>query len=122
MEFREEAVEFLRATGKMNAEVARELGVNDTTPANWVKAETLSCCPRPAQIPLQSDLLTTIPPGPTITKTGSHIDSMAHTAAGRSSVMHRHPTLRVASRIVATLSVLLPSRCAAGPLIILHLG
>ena len=43
MEFREQAVELVRATGKTNAEVARDLGINDTTLAHSVKAETLGC-------------------------------------------------------------------------------
>ena len=38
-EFREQAAELVRATGKTNAEVARDLGINDTTLGNWVKAD-----------------------------------------------------------------------------------
>ena len=38
-EFREQAVELVRATGRPIAVVARELGVNDTTLGNWVKAD-----------------------------------------------------------------------------------
>ena len=38
-EFREQAVELVRATGKTIAQVAREIGVNDTTLGNWVKAD-----------------------------------------------------------------------------------
>ena len=38
-EFREQAVELVRATGRTNAEVARDLGINDTTLGNWVKAD-----------------------------------------------------------------------------------
>ncbi len=38
-EFREQAVELVRATGKTVAEVARDLQMNDTTLGNWVKAE-----------------------------------------------------------------------------------
>ena len=38
-EFREQAVELVRATGKPIAVVARELQVNDTTLGNWVKAD-----------------------------------------------------------------------------------
>jgi transposase len=38
-EFREQAVELVRATGKTIAEVARDLQINDTTLGNWVKAE-----------------------------------------------------------------------------------
>jgi transposase len=38
-EFREQAVELVRATGKTIAQVARELGINDTTLGNWIKAD-----------------------------------------------------------------------------------
>ena len=38
-EFREQAVELVRATGKSYAEVARDLSINDTTLSNWVKAD-----------------------------------------------------------------------------------
>ena len=38
-EFREQAVEMVRATGKTVAEVARDLQINDTTLGNWVKAD-----------------------------------------------------------------------------------
>ena len=38
-EFREQAVELVRATGKPIAQVARDLSINDTTLGNWVKAE-----------------------------------------------------------------------------------
>jgi transposase len=38
-EFREQAVELVRATGKTIAEVARDLQINDTTLDNWVKAD-----------------------------------------------------------------------------------
>jgi transposase len=38
-EFREQAVEMVRATGKTIAEVARDLQINDTTLGNWVKAD-----------------------------------------------------------------------------------
>jgi len=38
-EFREQAVELVRATGKPVAEVARDLSINDTTLGNWVKAD-----------------------------------------------------------------------------------
>ena len=38
-EFREQAVELVRATGKTIAEVARDLQINDTTLGNWVKAD-----------------------------------------------------------------------------------
>jgi len=37
-EFREQAVELVRATGKPVAHVARDLQINDTTLGNWVKA------------------------------------------------------------------------------------
>ena len=39
LEFREQAVELVRATGKTIAQVARDLSINDTTLANWVKAD-----------------------------------------------------------------------------------
>jgi len=35
-QFREQAVELVRATGKSFAEVARDLSINDTTLGNWV--------------------------------------------------------------------------------------
>ena len=38
-EFREQAVELVRATGKTIAEVARDLQINDTTLGNWVKGD-----------------------------------------------------------------------------------
>ena len=38
-EFREQAVELVRATGKTIAQVARELSMNDTTLGNWVHAD-----------------------------------------------------------------------------------
>jgi transposase len=38
-EFQEQVVELVRATGKMVAEVARDLQINDTTLGNWVKAD-----------------------------------------------------------------------------------
>jgi transposase len=38
-EFREQAVELVRATGKTIAEVARDLQINDTTLGYWVKAD-----------------------------------------------------------------------------------
>lgn len=38
-EFREQAVELVRATGKTVAAVARDLQINDTTLGNWVKAD-----------------------------------------------------------------------------------
>ncbi len=38
-EFREQAVELVKATGKTIAEVARDLQINDTTLGNWVKAD-----------------------------------------------------------------------------------
>jgi transposase len=38
-EFREQAVELVRATGKPVAQVARDLQINDTTLGNWVKAD-----------------------------------------------------------------------------------
>ena len=38
-EFREQAVELVRASGKTVAAVARDLGINDTTLGNWVKAD-----------------------------------------------------------------------------------
>jgi transposase len=38
-EFRQQAVELVAASGKTIAEVARDLGINDTTLGNWVKAD-----------------------------------------------------------------------------------
>ncbi len=38
-EFREQAVELVRASDKPLAHVARDLGINDTTLGNWVKAD-----------------------------------------------------------------------------------
>ena len=38
-EFREAAVELVRSSGRSIADVARELGVNDTTLGNWIAAE-----------------------------------------------------------------------------------
>ncbi|MEJ7744241.1 MAG: transposase [Nocardioidaceae bacterium] len=38
-EFREQAVELVRASDKTVAAVARDLGINDTTLGNWVKAD-----------------------------------------------------------------------------------
>jgi transposase-like protein len=38
-QFREQAVELVRVTGKTVAEVARDLQINDTILGNWVKAE-----------------------------------------------------------------------------------
>jgi transposase len=38
-EFREQAVELVRASGKTIAEVARDLSINDTTLGNWIKAD-----------------------------------------------------------------------------------
>ncbi|MDK3258695.1 transposase [Blastococcus capsensis] len=38
-EFREQAVELVKATGKTVAEVARDLQMNDTRLGNWVKAD-----------------------------------------------------------------------------------
>jgi transposase len=38
-EFREQAVELVRATGKSVAQVARDLSINDATLGNWVKAD-----------------------------------------------------------------------------------
>jgi transposase len=38
-EFREQAVELVKASDKTVAEVARDLGINDTTLGNWVKAD-----------------------------------------------------------------------------------
>ncbi len=38
-EFREQAVELVRATGTPIAQVARDLSINDTTLGNWVKAD-----------------------------------------------------------------------------------
>ena len=38
-EFREQAVELVRASDETVAAVARDLGINDTTLGNWVKAD-----------------------------------------------------------------------------------
>ena len=38
-EFREQAVELVKASDKTVAEVARDLGINDTTLGNWVRAD-----------------------------------------------------------------------------------
>ena len=38
-EFREQAVELVKASDKTVAEIARDLGINDTTLGNWVKAD-----------------------------------------------------------------------------------
>lgn len=38
-EYREQAVELVRSSDKPLAHVARELGINDTTLGNWVKAD-----------------------------------------------------------------------------------
>src|SRR3954447_11650602 len=38
-EFRQQAVELVAASDKTIAEVARDLGINDTTLGNWVKAD-----------------------------------------------------------------------------------
>ncbi len=38
-EFREQAVELVRASDKTVAAVARDLGINNTTLGNWVKAD-----------------------------------------------------------------------------------
>ena len=38
-EFREQAVELVKASEKTVAEVARDLGINDTTLGNWVRAD-----------------------------------------------------------------------------------
>src|SRR3954451_19888455 len=37
-EFREQAVELVKASDKTVAEVARDLGINDSTLGNWVRA------------------------------------------------------------------------------------
>ena len=37
--FREQAVELVKASDKTIAEVARDLGINDTTLGNWVRAD-----------------------------------------------------------------------------------
>jgi transposase len=38
-EFRQQAVELVKASDKTIAEVARDLGINDTTLGNWVRAD-----------------------------------------------------------------------------------
>lgn len=38
-EFREQAVELVKVSGKTVAEIARDLKINDTTLGNWTKAD-----------------------------------------------------------------------------------
>ncbi|GDY32637.1 transposase [Gandjariella thermophila] len=40
-EFKRDAVELVRTSGKSIAEVARELGIYDSTLGNWVKADRI---------------------------------------------------------------------------------
>ena len=40
-EFRREAVELVRSSGRSRAEVARSLGISDNTLRNWVNAEAV---------------------------------------------------------------------------------
>ncbi len=40
-EFKREAVELVRTSGRPRAEIARSLGVSDTALANWVRADEL---------------------------------------------------------------------------------
>jgi transposase len=40
-EFKRDAVELVRATGKPIAEVARELGIYDSTLGNWVRQDRI---------------------------------------------------------------------------------
>lgn len=42
VEFRREAIELVRSSGRTRAEVARSLGVSDTALANWVRADELA--------------------------------------------------------------------------------
>ena len=41
VEFRREAMELVKTSGRSRAEVARSLGVSDTPLANWVRADEL---------------------------------------------------------------------------------
>ena len=41
-EFRREAIELVRTSGRSRAEIARSLGVSDTALANWVRADELA--------------------------------------------------------------------------------
>lgn len=46
VEFREQAVELVKASDKPLAHVARDLGINDTTLGNWVRPTRRSvACP-----------------------------------------------------------------------------
>lgn len=47
-EFREQAVELVKATGKTVAEVARDLQINDTTLGNWSRTTVPSGANRTA--------------------------------------------------------------------------
>jgi transposase len=38
-EFRREAIELVRSSGRARAEVARSLGISDNTLANWLRAD-----------------------------------------------------------------------------------
>jgi transposase len=40
-EFRREAIELVKTSGRSRAEIARSLGVSDTALANWVRADAL---------------------------------------------------------------------------------
>jgi len=48
-EFREQAVELVKASGRTVAQVVRDLSLNDTTLGNWVKADRAerACRTRP---------------------------------------------------------------------------
>jgi transposase len=39
-EFRREAIELVRSSGRSRVEIARSLGVSDSTLANWMNADT----------------------------------------------------------------------------------
>jgi transposase-like protein len=40
-EFKRDAVELVRTTGRPIAEIARELGIYDSTPGNWMRQDRI---------------------------------------------------------------------------------
>src|SRR4051794_34942190 len=56
-EFRQQAVELVRSSGTTILEVARDLGINDTTLGNWVRADRAERGEAGAggQVPLDAD-------------------------------------------------------------------
>jgi transposase len=56
-EFREQAVELVRSSGKTILEVARDLGISDTALGNWVRADRAEQGEADAagQVPLDAD-------------------------------------------------------------------